>query len=110
MQSLYAKYLVERTNDLIIECEQGFATYRYLNKDQVYVIDIFILPEFRKQKYASTLANFICEEARAKGCTEMIGSVVPSCKGGNESLLTLIGYGMELSGASDNLIVFKKRI
>lgn len=102
--------MVERTNDLIIECKEGFATYRYLNKDQVYVVDIYIEPEFRKQKFASTLANFICDEARSKGCTEMIGSVIPSCKGGDASILTLIGYGMELSSASDNLIIFKKRI
>jgi GNAT superfamily N-acetyltransferase len=110
MQSLYAKYLTERTNDLIIETEQGFATYRFINKTQVYIIDIYVLPEFRKQGYAAKLADLICECAKASGCNELIGSVNLNCKRANESILTLIAYGMKAFSSIDNAVIFRKDI
>ncbi len=110
MPSLYARYLEERTNDQILEIPEGFATYRYLNDKQVYLIDLFILPEFRNKGVASLLANTICEKARVKGCTEFLGTVVPSCKNATDSIRVLIAYGMVVSSSSDNLIVFKKGI
>lgn len=108
MDSLYAQYIKERTDDQIIETDEGFCTYRYLNSDQVYIVDLYIMPEFRKKWHASSMANTVCHEARSKGCKELIGTVVPSCKGANASILTLIAYGMEVKSSSDNLIVFKK--
>lgn len=108
MESFYAKYLKERTDDKIIETEQGFCTYRYLNEKQVYIIDIYILPEFRQRWHATSMANVVCHEAKAKGCSEVIGTVVPSCKNANESIKALIAYGMSVISSSNNLIVFKK--
>lgn len=110
MASLYAQYLNERTDDKIIELDEGFATYRYLNNDQVYIIDLFVLPEFRKKGMASRLADMICAEARTKGCKELIGTVNPSCKGTNASIMTLIAYGMRADSSSNNVIVFRKGI
>lgn len=108
MMSIYAEYLAERTDDKIIERVEGFITYRYLNKDQVYIIDLYVVPCFRKQGIASKLANIVCEEAKKAGCKEMLGTVNPSCKGANESILTLIAYGMQVSSSTNNIIVFKK--
>ena len=108
MKSLYAQYLTERTDDKIIEIESGFITYRYLNNDQVYIIDLFILPQYRKAGWASTLGDRVCEEAKEKGCKEVLGTVNLSTKGANASILTLIAYGMVVSSCSDNIIIFKK--
>lgn len=110
MQSLYAKYLVERTNDLIIENEEGFATYRYINENQVYIVDIYVVPEARKKKLASAMADFIANEAKNKGCKEMIGTVVPSAKNSTASIQVLLGYGMSLHSATDNVVVFRKEL
>lgn len=108
MESLYARYLKERTDDLILETQEGFCTYRYLNENQVYIIDLYVIPEFRQKWHATSMANVVCHEARTKGCKELIGTVVPSCKNTNASILTLLAYGMEVKSSSDNLIVFKK--
>lgn len=108
--SLYADYLTERTDDHIIECESGFVTYRYLNAEQVYIMDIYTKPKHRKRGAASDLANLVCNEARVKGCKELVGTVNPSCRGANESILTLIAYGMKVSSSSDNIIFFKKEL
>lgn len=108
--SLYANYVRERTEDQIIENDVGFATYRYLNEKQVYIVDIYVLPEHRKLGDASAIADSICKDAKQRGCTELIGSVVPSAKGSTESLKVLLAYGMRLQSSAQDLILFKKDI
>lgn len=110
MSSLYADYLLERTHDLILETSEGFATYRFLNEKQVYIIDIFVLPVFRKSRIASHIADEIVKIAKEKGCTELIGTVCPSAKGSNASLRVLWGYGFVLDSADKDLIIMKKEI
>jgi ribosomal protein S18 acetylase RimI-like enzyme len=108
--SLYADYISERTNDSIIEIPQGFATYRLLNEKTCYIIDIYVIPEARQSKIASKLADEITSLAKAKGCTELIGTVVPSAKNSDTSIKVLQGYGMKLDSAQNDLIVFRKQI
>lgn len=110
MSSLYAKYIKERTDDYILEIEEGFATYRYLNEYQVYIVDLYVLPEYRKQGIASKLGDAICLKARRKGYTELVGTVCPSANNATESALVLIAYGMKIDSSSNNVIVFKKDI
>jgi len=109
--SQYADYLKERSNDLIIEGPEGFATYRYLdNKKTVYIVDIYTVPDFRQKGQASWLADAIVKEAKDRGCTELIGSVVPSMKNSTASLKVLLGYGMSLASAASDFILFRKEI
>lgn len=108
--SLYADYIQERTNDLIKECQGGFCTYRYLNETEVYIVDIFVIPEMRQTGLASNLADEVVKEAKEKGCTTLIGSVSPSCKGSTISMKVLLGYGMLLHSAGQDYILFKKLI
>ncbi len=108
--SFYADYLKERTNDNILETEQGYATYRFLSEKQVYIIDIYVDPAHRKKGIAAKMADAIAGEAKSVGCTEMIGTVNPTAKGSKESLLVLFAYGMELVRAENNVIVLKKDI
>lgn len=108
--SLYADYIKERNGDEIVESEIGFASFRYLNETQVYIIDIYIKPQFRKARAASTLADMIIELAKVKGCKELLGSVVPSSKSATDSLKVLLGYGMSIQSASAEMIIFKKDI
>jgi predicted GNAT family acetyltransferase len=108
--SLYSEYLLERTTDKIIELEYGFVTYRYLNEKQVYIVDIYIKPDSRKSGRASMLADQVVKEAKEKGCTELIGTVNPSCAGSKESLKVLFAYGMDLLSSQNNIILCKKDI
>lgn len=109
--SLYSRYLQERTEDHIVETEQGFASYRIVNEGKsAYIIDIYVVPETRKAGVASTLADTIAGLAKSKGCTELLGSVVPSAKGSTSSLKVLLGYGMTLKSSSNDFIVFSKEI
>lgn len=109
--SMYANYIREKTSDHIVETDQGFATYRYLdNGKTVYIMDIYVLPDFRKGYVASTIADAIVDEAKARGCNKVLGSVVPSNKNSEASIKVLLAYGMTLESASQDFILFKKEI
>lgn len=110
MPSFYAQYLEERTDDLIVETDFGFATYRYLDNHQVYIVDIFIVPDKRRGHLASAIADIIVEAAKARGCTELLGSVVPSAKNSDVSIKALLGYGLKPIGIKDSMVIFKKEI
>jgi GNAT superfamily N-acetyltransferase len=109
--SLYAQYVLERTDDGIVETEHGFATFRFLNEGKtVYIVDIFVVPEARMKGAAAALADTIVGLAKEKGCTEVLGTVVPSARGSTASIRVLLGYGMTLQSSTNNLIVFSKGI
>lgn len=107
--SMWANYLTEKTTDQILETDKGFATYRYLeDRNAVYIVDLYVLPDFRKTNTASDIADNIVEMARKKGCNKLLGSVVPSNKNSTTSLKVLLAYGMLLESASNDFIVFRK--
>ena len=109
--SLYGEYIQERLGDGIVEVEEGFASYRFLNEGKsVYIVDIFVKKHVRKVGLASKLADEVVKIAVAAGAKELIGTVVPSANWSTDSLKVLLGYGMKLKSASENMIVFSKEI
>jgi predicted GNAT family acetyltransferase len=107
---LYAQYIREKTNDKIIETDIGFATYRYIEDNTVYIVDVFVMPEFRKTGHGSGLADQVVLEAKSKGYRKLVVSVVPSSKNSTDSLKVILAYGMKLKSSSNDFIVFEKEI
>lgn len=108
--SHYADYLRERTTDEIIESQNGFATYRFTDERTVYIVDLYVAPIARKLKVASQFADQIVSIAKERGCSRLLGSVVPSTRGSNDSLRVLLGYGMRLDSCTNDFILFSKEI
>lgn len=109
-QSLYARYIQERLGDHIIETPLGFATYRFPDEKTVYIVDIYVPPEHRKHGVTRDILAVIMGIAKQKGCTKLIGSVVPSTKGSTESLKFLLAHGMTLDSCAVDFILFSKVI
>jgi ribosomal protein S18 acetylase RimI-like enzyme len=109
MRSLYAQYLSEREGREIVETPLGFATYHIQGPD-VYIVDIYVIPECRTKGIAAEMADEIAKRARAKGCTTMFGTVVPSVAGSTASLKVLLAYGFSLASSTNDFIVMKKGI
>lgn len=110
MNSLYAQYIKERTHQGILETEDGFVTFEYVNEEIVYIIDIYVRPEARKTRHATFLANRVVEEARKAGRTQVMGSVDVSAKGYEESLKVLEAYGMKPYKVAEPMVFFIKDI
>ena len=108
--SMYGDYIKERLGDEIYETEQGFATYRFLDEKTVYIVDVYIKPDFRRSRAASNIGDTIVELSKKQGATKLIGTVTPSAKGSTESMRFLLNYGMRIQSAKENLIVLEKEI
>lgn len=105
--SLYGEYIKERRDRDIVENEKGFATYVFMPKG-VYIEDIYIRPDYRKQGIGREFADKIKDIALEKGVTKMYGSVVPSTKGSTNSLKALLSYGFSLDSSSNDFIILYK--
>lgn len=105
--SLFGLYIKERLNKNIIEDDNGFCTYIFL-QDGVYLEDIYVHPDHRQSGKASELADRIAEIAKEKGLKKMYGSVVPNAKFSTESLKVLLAYGFRLKSSEQNVIYFEK--
>lgn len=109
--SQYADYIMERTDDLIIEIDTGFAHYRFFDDGEtVYIVDIFVPKHMRGGRIATHLADLVCDEARRRGFKKLLGSVQPSAKESTTSLKVLLGYGMKLKSAGHDAIFFEKEL
>lgn len=108
--SLYADYIHEKTKDFIIENDKGFATYRFLEGFKVYIVDIYVKPEFRKQGVAQQFINEIVEKAVEIGCTELYGSVNVNFANPTYSVKLHLAYGMEVFGLGPDIIIFRKAL
>jgi GNAT superfamily N-acetyltransferase len=107
MRSLYAQYIAERENREIVENPLGFATYHIKGPD-VYIVDIFVIPECRTKGVAAGYADEIAKRAKARGCTKMFGTVVPSTNGSTASLRVLLAYGFQLISSANDFIILAK--
>lgn len=109
--SYYADYVKERMGDEIIENDVGFVTYRYLNEGKsVYIVDLYIRPDFRREHEASSLADQVVKIAKAKGAIELLGTVNTNAKNATQSMDVLIGYGMKFFSSTAEMLVFKKEV
>jgi GNAT superfamily N-acetyltransferase len=108
--SLYGKYINERQGDGIIECDEGFATFRYIDAETVYIVDIYVVPEARKYGHAAKLADTIAKVSKEKGCKYMLGTVNASLKSSTTSLKVLLAYGMSLHQVQGDAIILRKEI
>lgn len=107
---MYRKYIAERTDKSMIETDKGFIIYSFPDSNTVYIEDIYTEPDYRKSHVASELADQVISIAKTKGCTKVLGSVVPSAKNSTTSLKVLLAYGMELNSSSNNFILFSREI
>lgn len=108
--SIYADYLKELIGDEAIESDIGFATYRFTDEKTIYIVDIYVRPDFRKSGEASKFADQVVEIGKKKGCTKVIGTVVPSRKGSTDSMKALLGYGFKLESSGNDFIILGKGI
>ena len=105
---MYFAYIAERRPDCkVLKNEKGFAVYSYTD-DYVYIEEIYVKPEFRKENIASQLSEAIQQEAKDNGCLRMLGSVSASAEGSTDSIRVLLAHGMTLMSSQDDLIWFYK--
>jgi GNAT superfamily N-acetyltransferase len=109
MLSNFGAYILEREGKYIIEDERGFLTYTYL-PEYVYIEDVYVRPEYRKQGVASEWADRVCAEAKSKGYSKLLGTIKTKAKTSTESMATLIAYGLRIYSSDTEAIYLTKDI
>jgi GNAT superfamily N-acetyltransferase len=109
MSEMYADYLEELGVKKMVYNDKGFAIYCITNQD-CYIEEIYVKPEFRDQDVTKGLEAEITEVAKSKGCTRLLGSVIPSLKISSRNLGILFKDGWKLDSSSLNFIIVSKEI
>lgn len=108
---LYAKYIKEREDSEIFVEDYGFVTYRAIPKSTVYyLVDMYILPEFRKTKKAWELHDKVLQTAKAAGATQLLTSVCLDANGVSNSMAVILAGGFQYSSSSGNMLYFVKDV
>ena len=111
---MWFKYQQERYPDFkVLEREWGFATYSYIlavSQPSVYIEDIYVVPEERKNNRASELSLEVQEIAKKDGRTHLLGSVAHEVEGRSRSEAVLLAHGMSVLKVDDDLTWYYKRM
>lgn len=106
---MYAKYLKEREGSEIVEKVEGFMVLKFL-EDSVYLQDIYVLPEFRKQGMGRKMLEELEILARDAGFSSIVGSCCPTANGSTESLKAILACGFKLRNCEKDIIFLVKDI
>lgn len=107
--SLYASYISEREIGNVLETDRGFATY-FINGQECYIRDIYVLPDFRQTNEAAKMADKISTIAKERGCSHLLGTVVPQANNSTTSIKVLLSYGFKLLRSETSMIYFIKEL
>ena len=114
LDSLYAAYKLEFENvHTVIEPQVGFANYKLEDKNSIYVQEVYVVPEFRGNRWAAKLTTKCIEDAERKYNIKLNKIYTTIGVGGktvDSSLQAITEYGFKLLSSSPNLIVFSKEL
>lgn len=88
---------------------QGFVIYSFL-QNAVYIDDMYVPEEFRKEGVGLNLEAYVIEQAREKGFSKVVCAVDVNSKVSGESLKTILNVGYKLSHTNQNFIYLTKEI
>ena len=111
-KSLYAHYYEERRGGQVLEAPCiGFVAYRIIpEQSEVFLDEVFVMPEHRKSGAGSALLNEVAERARAQGVKLMGCSISPAARGSSEAMAAAIAYGFRLLSTGPSEIFLVKEI
>lgn len=94
---LYAEYIAEReSRALYLDPEgRGFLTYSFHDDgNTLYIADIYVKPEFRREGLAAKMADKITDFAKSKGAQVVLGSIARHLPSAEASRKILLSWGM----------------
>lgn len=107
---LYKDYVKEVMNGRdIVYNDKGFLTYN-INKDNIYLADFYVKPEFRKSHVGKELLDQVEKIAKEKNLDYLYGRAFFDVNNLPNFIEVWNKFGYETFSANDNYIQFVKRI
>jgi len=107
---MWPAYLKERTGKEVLNHLNGFAIYSFPEPGICYLEDIYVVPEYRRSKVGSAIANQVEVIAKERNCEMLWGSVDVKAKGATESLKAVLSFDMKVFAIEGNMILFTKSL
>jgi GNAT superfamily N-acetyltransferase len=89
---------------------KGFATWKMLDPTSVYLVDIYVGPDFRRSGVAAELANRVAALALKAGAKRMIGSVETKSATATEAMKAILAYGFKITHVEGSMIYLAKEL
>lgn len=113
INDMYSKYLKEIENKETITTKFGFATYQLFDQ-AVYLVDIYILPEYRRNRLVGILEEAVIEIGKAYGCSTILGSISLNLKKKHffrsKAMMHTYGYKFKSLDRNHKIIYMSKEI
>lgn len=107
--SLYANYIKEREGAEIVECAEGFITYKVVDK-QCLLLDLFVKKESRKSGIFKLLFSKLEALAKKSLCEEIAARVFLVDPNHKTTILAAFSVGAEITDAHSGCIYLIKKL
>jgi len=108
-KSKRALYIEEREGKEIIEDDIGFVEYLHNpTKGELYITDMYILPEYRGWKLATKYHDEIVRIGKDRQCGYIMASFDTETKGWQHTLNMLESHDFKKELIIDTLVVYRK--
>jgi GNAT superfamily N-acetyltransferase len=111
MQSMWSLYSAEMgLNYRFIERPEGFISYEVTPTEYVYIVDFYVLPEFRRKGLGLNLLAEVESLARSAGKTYLASSISVAAATVTESMKAHLAVGFVPFAADGGKIWFQRKI
>lgn len=104
--NMYEQYIYERENLHMIQTDHGFITYK-IEFPNCLISDCFVLKEFRKNKYASFLADQVLEICKGAGVKTVYCQTDDKSNDVATSITSISKFGFSFVRKEDSISYFK---
>lgn len=101
---MFAAYLLERENALVIAVEHGFGIYKSFNEHWDYLQDVYVQPGHRKAGIGRKIVGKAVEIAKKSNKKALITTVDTRANGATTSAISILSVGFEILKAEENAI------
>jgi hypothetical protein len=107
---LYEQYALEREGMYFVRNEFGFASYKKISDDMIWLVDLYVIPTKRLTGIGYVLSGMVAKKAIELGATKLLGSVDITAKNVTASLKAVLADGFEYSSSKGNMLYFVKEL
>lgn len=107
--TLYAKYISQRSGHEILENEHGFVIYK-INGEECFIVDMFVDINSRKKYYGSEFINELVEIAKSKKCKVITANVHLWDANYQVTLVSSFKNGFNIVRASNDILLISRNL
>jgi GNAT superfamily N-acetyltransferase len=107
---VWTEYIKEREGAEVLSFDFGFAVVKHEEGFCLYLQDVYIKPEFRKQGYGRKIVEIVEASARSLGLKKIVTSCCPTAIGSTDSILAILACGFQLQSCADDIIYLDKEL